>query len=412
MYCDSISDGLVALGVFDGSLGIVSLVLTIMLEGTQEKIYTIMCTITEFWWIWLIVSIIYKKLSVGVVCSVKEVLMLPDYQFSRYVAAILSLLQFTMTICLLNSDDIKRFTGEMLALAMLVPVFCFFKGIALIFVLIQQIFLIFTGKEKNHYFTLIQDQQSKKQVIFLGIVFLIMTSLYYFLKSLFVFTIYNNFDDLNTKIFTIMIIIQSLFLIIFSSFMTCQLITILKQIPVNEDPHLINPNQKCYQNWFILIKSIYFSDKMKWLRRITYFFWCIQCIYGLIQFPFFKIIQITQQQLYTQTSFMYFDTFLLQGLIVTQIILQMAKKFHQIQDDEDPFLFNIKFSNEDSSKVEKKQKIIDKSQLQCGICLEDLKVGQIRQKLTCHETHIFHLLCIQKWTQTQNICPICRTPCD
>lgn len=86
MYCDSISDGLVALGVFDGSLGIVSLVLTIMLEGTQEKIYTIMCTITEFWWIWLIVSIIYKKLSVGinlihlgVVCSVKEVLMLPDY---------------------------------------------------------------------------------------------------------------------------------------------------------------------------------------------------------------------------------------------------------------------------------------------------------------------------------------------
>lgn len=34
MYCDSISDGLVALGVFDGSLAIVSLVLTIMLEGT------------------------------------------------------------------------------------------------------------------------------------------------------------------------------------------------------------------------------------------------------------------------------------------------------------------------------------------------------------------------------------------
>lgn len=31
MYCDSIPDGLVALAVFDGSLGIISLVLTLIL---------------------------------------------------------------------------------------------------------------------------------------------------------------------------------------------------------------------------------------------------------------------------------------------------------------------------------------------------------------------------------------------
>lgn len=69
-----------------------------------------------------------------------------------------------MTICLLHSDDVHKFTGEsiynnnfyiVLALALLVPVFSFCKGIALILVLINEIYLIFSGKERNHIFRLI-----------------------------------------------------------------------------------------------------------------------------------------------------------------------------------------------------------------------------------------------------------------
>lgn len=66
MYCDSISDGLVAAGLIEVILGIVTIVMTLIIDGIQIKIFTAMCAITEIWCLWLVVSIIYRKLSIGI----------------------------------------------------------------------------------------------------------------------------------------------------------------------------------------------------------------------------------------------------------------------------------------------------------------------------------------------------------
>ena len=45
----------------------------------------------------------------------------------------------------------------------------------------------------------------------------------------------------------------------------------------------------------------------------------------------------------------------------------------------------------------------------CSICLEELKLYQIK-RLKCN--HSFHINCINKWKIKKNICPICRKQID
>ncbi|XP_057814809.2 uncharacterized protein LOC131028539 [Cryptomeria japonica] len=46
----------------------------------------------------------------------------------------------------------------------------------------------------------------------------------------------------------------------------------------------------------------------------------------------------------------------------------------------------------------------------CPICLFNYEVVEAACHLRCHERHIFHRECIQKWLKTKNQCPICRLP--
>jgi hypothetical protein len=44
---------------------------------------------------------------------------------------------------------------------------------------------------------------------------------------------------------------------------------------------------------------------------------------------------------------------------------------------------------------------------ECAICLDEL-IGRIGVSLTCR--HIFHSVCLRKWLDYSQICPLCRAP--
>ena len=51
-----------------------------------------------------------------------------------------------------------------------------------------------------------------------------------------------------------------------------------------------------------------------------------------------------------------------------------------------------------------KQEHFDK----CVICFEDFKDTDEIAELNCDAHHIFHQECIQKWLETNMVCPNCR----
>lgn len=46
---------------------------------------------------------------------------------------------------------------------------------------------------------------------------------------------------------------------------------------------------------------------------------------------------------------------------------------------------------------------------QCSICLEDFVEEEMTSVLACSASHTFHPSCIDKWLESQNTCPVCRT---
>lgn len=42
----------------------------------------------------------------------------------------------------------------------------------------------------------------------------------------------------------------------------------------------------------------------------------------------------------------------------------------------------------------------------CAICQENWEENDVVRKLPCN--HVFHIMCIDKWFSTNNVCPICR----
>ena len=49
---------------------------------------------------------------------------------------------------------------------------------------------------------------------------------------------------------------------------------------------------------------------------------------------------------------------------------------------------------------------------QCGVCLEDIKVGMKMTRLSCKCRHFYCPGCIAKWLVTNNNCPNCRHSFD
>ena len=49
---------------------------------------------------------------------------------------------------------------------------------------------------------------------------------------------------------------------------------------------------------------------------------------------------------------------------------------------------------------------------ECAICLDEFAKNEDREiaELNCNNKHIFHLDCIKKWVETNDICPMCREP--
>ena len=49
----------------------------------------------------------------------------------------------------------------------------------------------------------------------------------------------------------------------------------------------------------------------------------------------------------------------------------------------------------------------NESGIQCSVCLESINVGDVCVELRC--SHKFHLRCIERWCESHNTCPMCRT---
>ena len=48
----------------------------------------------------------------------------------------------------------------------------------------------------------------------------------------------------------------------------------------------------------------------------------------------------------------------------------------------------------------------------CSICLIEFEQNEPMCVLTCHESHIFNIICIKEWLNKQDTCPICRALVD
>lgn len=47
---------------------------------------------------------------------------------------------------------------------------------------------------------------------------------------------------------------------------------------------------------------------------------------------------------------------------------------------------------------------------ECPICLGEDSTGLIA--LNCHNSHLFHKICITEWYERHNTCPLCRVELD
>ncbi|XP_071826995.1 RING finger protein 24-like isoform X2 [Apostichopus japonicus] len=53
----------------------------------------------------------------------------------------------------------------------------------------------------------------------------------------------------------------------------------------------------------------------------------------------------------------------------------------------------------------KKKRVLNET---CAVCLEDFRSGEKIGYCPCK--HGFHILCISKWLESKNSCPVCKAP--
>jgi len=51
----------------------------------------------------------------------------------------------------------------------------------------------------------------------------------------------------------------------------------------------------------------------------------------------------------------------------------------------------------------------DKNVSSCAICLDNFS-GDSKKVAELRCSHIFHVVCLKKWVETNDICPMCRAP--
>ena len=69
-----------------------------------------------------------------------------------------------------------------------------------------------------------------------------------------------------------------------------------------------------------------------------------------------------------------------------------------------------------TEKLKQMSRIFDHSkfmgQSECCICMVEYQVEDMVTPLPCDKRHFFHSECIERWSLTQNDCPLCKKPFD
>ncbi|CAK57473.1 unnamed protein product (macronuclear) [Paramecium tetraurelia] len=367
----------------------------------------------------------------------KSILNNSDLWFANYVLKCLIVIIFHSTMSFITRlkyrDVAFEFTQNM-SISIVLFILSFILGfvVQLLFV-IQLITMLADFKEyaKETVFTfhikesLQEEKQYKRGITLVAIIFILGSIAYYAVKLALYIMIAKNSEEINTKVFSIIVSILSVSCMILCSRIYKQLKIIYKQIPDPQDVIIYNINIPCFTGWFILVRSLVFCKKFRFWRNLTFILLYIQSIYGLIKFPFYQIYGVTIDQMYSLDSYLYCDTAILVALMFWQFIEQFARVIHQVKRRYLAYQFEdhrqniilpiaIEVQQDELGRIHHQQMIDNlvenatEDYGECCFCLDKISKGQRVHKLKCHSSHVFHYYCMSKWLANHNNCPLCQ----
>eukprot|EP00347_Sterkiella_histriomuscorum_P022595 403337891 len=145
---------------------------------------------------------------------------------------------------------------------------------------------------------------------------------------------------------------------------------------------------------YIIVYSFFFKKNLDWFEELNktdqnlYLTFFIMC-WALLAFPLTSLI----------LSLAFIIIF---GI---PILIYELSKPQQIQVKIEGIKIIETFGGSKRIKInEKRMPSID----QCAICLNNFRHDELVVSLECHEAHIFHEECLNKWTENRLQCPMCR----
>ncbi|CAD8202851.1 unnamed protein product [Paramecium octaurelia] len=437
--------------ILSGTVAVLACILAGQVNDQEVKIYGTLYAIAALILMSINIYIFYQLQTINLINAEinnfnclsswkilhKSILNNSDLWFANYVLKCLIVIVFHSTMSFITrlkySDVAFEFTQNM-SISIVLFILSFILGfvVQLLFV-IQLITMLADFKEyaKEIVFTfhikesLQEEKQYKRAITLVAIIFILGSCAYYALKLALYIMIAKNSDEINTKVFSIIVSILSVSCIILCSRIYKQLKTIYKQIPDPHDVIIYNINIPCFTGWFILVRSLVFCKKFRFWRNLTFILLYIQSIYGLIKFPFYQIYDVTIDQMYSLESYLYCDTAILVALMFWQFIEQFARVIHQVKRRYLAYQFEdhrqniilpiaIEVQQDELGRIQHQQ-IIDnlvenatEDYGECCFCLDKISKGQRVHKLKCHSSHVFHYYCMSKWLANHNNCPLCQ----
>ncbi|CAK60922.1 unnamed protein product (macronuclear) [Paramecium tetraurelia] len=436
---------------FSGIIAMLACVLAGQVSDYEVKIYGTLYAITAFIFMAINIYVFYRLQTINLINAeinnsncfsswnvlYNSILNNSDLWFSKYVLKCLVVILFHSTLSFITRlkyhNDTFEFTQN-ISISIVLFIVMFILGFLLQFYLVMQLIqmladfkdyskeIVFTFHIKE---TLQEEKQYKSGITMIAMIFMLGSIAYYAIKLALYILIAKNNEEINTKVFSIIVSILNVSCIILCASIYLQLKSIYHQIPDIQDVTIYSYNIPCFTGWFILVRSLVFSNKFRFWRNITFILLYIQTIYGLIKFPFYKIYDVTIEQMFSLESYLYCDTAIIVALMFWQFIEQFARVIHQVkrkylayqfedQSQNNILPVSIDVQTEELGRIQN-QSIIDnlvenaqQDYGECCFCLDQISKGQRVHKLKCHATHIFHYYCMSKWLANHNNCPLCQ----
>ncbi|CAD8115785.1 unnamed protein product [Paramecium sonneborni] len=437
--------------ILSGTVAILGCILAVQVDSLEVKIYGTLFVIAGFIFMSINFYIFYQLHTINLINAeinnfncfsswkvlYKSILNNSDLWISKYFFKCLIVILFHSTLSFVTrlkySDVAFGFTSN-ISISIVLFMISFILGFILqLYFVIQLITMLADFKEYIkeivylfHIKDSIQEEKLYKRAITkVAILFTLGSIGYYGLKLALYIMIAKNNEEINIKVFSIIVSILNVSCIILGSKIYKQLKIIYLQIPDTQDFLIYNLNIQCFSGWFILVRSLILCKKFRFWRNLIFILLYIQTIYGLIKFPFYKIYDVTISEMYSLESYLYCDTAIIVALMFWQFVESFARVIHQVRRRFLTYQFENQRLNiilpvviegqiDEVGRIQHQQ-IVDnlvenasEDYGECCFCLEKISKGQRVHKLKCHPSHVFHYYCMSKWLANHNNCPLCQ----